>query len=63
MKTPTDIRHAEELLREAMELLEDTYHNLGMFERQRYGKLKKQVDQHEALSETMKTALNVIDTQ
>lgn len=63
MELTPDIKYTEELLREAMELLESTYANLGMFQRQRYGHLKKRFEQHGALTEGLRTALNDIDTQ
>ncbi|MDP9077731.1 MAG: hypothetical protein M3O71_09940 [Bacteroidota bacterium] len=62
MKVPADITHTEEMLREAMEMLDDVQRYMGMFQRQRYGKLKRQFDQHESLGKELQTALNGIDT-
>jgi len=62
MKAPADIILAEEMLRDAMEMLEDVQHYMGLFQRQWYGKLKRQFDQHESLGEALRTALNGIDT-
>ncbi|WP_426672055.1 hypothetical protein ACPPVU_12560 [Mucilaginibacter sp. McL0603] len=63
MKIPADISYTQEMLREAMELLEDTYPNPGMFERQRHSTLRKRFEQHELIKKELRTALNGIDTQ
>ncbi|MGY3211875.1 hypothetical protein [Mucilaginibacter sp. HD30] len=60
MEKPADVKYTEELLREAMELLEDLYPKLGMFERQHFMELKKRVEQHEALTVDLRKALNEI---
>lgn len=63
MKVPYDIRYSDALLREAMELLKDVHDKFGMFERQYYANLKKRFDEHEAISNGLRTALNSIDTE
>ena len=62
MKIATDTRYTEEMLREAMEMLEGMRHHMGMFQNQYYGKLKKRVKQHQALNESLRNGLNEIDT-
>ena len=62
MKATTDIRYTEEMLREAMDMLEGLKHHMGMFQNQYYGKLKKRFRQHVALNETLRAGLNDIDT-
>jgi len=63
MNVPADIRYTEEMLREAMEMLEGLQHNMGMFQRQYYGKLKRRFKQHEALNENLRVGLNKIETE
>lgn len=63
MKIPGDIRYSEEMLREAMELMKDVYDKFDLFERQYYWELKKRYDQHEALNDNLRAALNGIDTE
>lgn len=62
MKVATDTRYTEEMLREAMEMLEGMRHHMGMFQNQYYGKLKKRFKQHQALNESLRNGLNEIDT-
>ena len=62
MKAATDIRYTEEMLREAMDMLERLKHNMRMFQNQFYSKLKKRFRQHVALNETLRAGLNDIDT-
>ena len=62
MKATTDIRYTEEMLREAMDMLEGLKHNMRMFQNQYYSKLKKRFRQHVALNETLRAGLNDIDT-
>jgi hypothetical protein len=62
MKIPADIRYTEEMLCEAMVMLADLSRNMGLFQRQDYGKLKRRFDQHGLLSAGLRTALNGIDT-
>ncbi|WP_374949785.1 hypothetical protein [Mucilaginibacter sp.] len=47
-------RQRLELLLQAMELLEDMHHKMGMFENQRYGKLKGKVTGHTRKTEVVK---------
>jgi hypothetical protein len=60
MEKPADVKFTEELLHEAIGLLEDVYPRLGMFERQHFMALKKRVEQHDALNVDLKRALNEI---
>ena len=60
MEKPADVRFTEELLREAIALLEDLYSRLGLFERQYFIDLKKRAEQHEALTVELRKALNEI---
>lgn len=60
MEKPDDIKFTEEMLRDAMALLEDLYVKMGMFERQHYMKLKKRAEQHETLNVDLRKALNDI---
>lgn len=62
MKIPADVSYSEEILRDAMELLDDMRLNKGMFERQRYWQLRKQFDQHELINKELRKALNAIET-
>jgi hypothetical protein len=62
MKVPANISYTEEMLREAIEILEETSRNMAMFQRQRYSKLKRRFDQHESINEDLQKALNGIDT-
>ena len=63
MNIPADTKYTEEMLREAMEMLEGLKHHMGMFQNQYYGKLKKRFKHHEALNETLRVALNEVDTR
>ena len=60
MEKPADVKYTEELLREALALLEDLQLKMGMFERQHFMELKKQVEQHAALTVDLRKALNDI---
>jgi hypothetical protein len=62
MKIPADIRYIEEMLCEAMEMLEELQPGMGLFQRQCYGKLKRQFDQQRSLSENLRAALGEIET-
>ena len=62
MKVAADTRYTEEMLREAMEILEGLKHNMGMFQNQYYGELKKRFKQHEALNESLRNGLNENET-
>jgi hypothetical protein len=62
MNIPADISYTEELLRDAMELLEDMRLNMSSFDRARFWHLKKHFDQNEAISKDLRKALNDIDT-
>jgi hypothetical protein len=62
MKVPADIRYTERMLSEAMEMLEDLKHHMGMFQTQRYGKLKGRVKQYQSLNESLRGGLNNIVT-
>jgi len=62
MKVPADIKYTEEMLQEAMEMLDGLQHQMGMFQRQYYGKLKRRFDQHGSLGERLKKSLNKIET-
>ena len=62
MKAPADITYTETMLREAMEMLEGLKHHMGMFQSQYYGKLKKRIQQHEALGKDLRVGLNEIGT-
>ena len=61
MKIPADIGFTEEMLRDAMELLEDMRLNMSSFDRTRFWQLKKQFDQHEAINKELRKGLNNID--
>jgi len=62
MKVPADTRYTEQMLREAMEMLEGLQHGMGMFQHQYYGKLKKRFKEHEALTESLRKGLNEVVT-
>lgn len=62
MKLPADIRYTEEMLSEAMNMLDGLQHHMGLFQRQYYGKLKTRLTQHESLCEDLRRRLNEIDT-
>ena len=62
MKAPADITYTETMLHEAMEMLEGLKHHMGMFQTQYYGKLKKRIQQHEALNKNLRVGLNEIGT-
>jgi hypothetical protein len=62
MKLPADIRYTEEMLSEAMDMLEGLQHHMGLFQRQYYGKLKTRFTQHDSICKDLKKRLNEIDT-
>lgn len=53
-------KHTQAMLNEAMELLDDAFCNLGMFQRQQYSNLRKRFEQHKAINNNLHTALNNI---
>jgi hypothetical protein len=61
MKVTAESKHTEEMLLEAMEMLDDMHVKMGMFERQRYGKLKTQFEQHTSLNKELREGLNEIE--
>ena len=61
MKITDNNQHTQAMLHEAMELLDDAFCNLGMFQRQRYGSLRKRFEQHTAIRPDLHQALNNID--
>lgn len=62
MKIPPDAKYTEEMLRDAMELLAESIRNAGLFQRQRYLVLKKRFDEHRAINDSLRVALNGINT-
>jgi hypothetical protein len=62
MKMPQNVNYTEELLREAMEMLADQTGNMGMFQRQRYGRLRKRFDDHQSINKELREALEGIKT-
>ncbi|GAA4325962.1 hypothetical protein GCM10023149_28520 [Mucilaginibacter gynuensis] len=62
MKTSADIKLTEEILLEAMRLLDDVSPKMGMFERQHLAGLKRKFEQHALINENLRLKLNEIDT-
>lgn len=63
METPVNLLYTEEMLSEAIEMLEDIQQNMGLFQRQQFGKLKRRYHEHKAISETLGAALDQIETE
>ncbi len=62
MDIPADIRYNDEMLQEAMDMLDSLKQHMGMFQRQYYGKLKKRFIQHGLINKELRARLNEIDT-
>ena len=63
MKIPADVKLTEEILCEAMELLEDMRSRMGMFEHQHYAGLKRRFEQLGCINEGLRLALNDIEIE
>lgn len=61
MKVTAESKYTEEMLLEAMEMLNDMHLKMGMFERQRYVKLKRHFEQHKSLNKDLREGLNEIE--
>ena len=62
MEESSEMMQLRRIAAEAIEMLEDIKHKFGLFEAQRFGKIKGKFSNYNQLSRQLSSALSAIDT-